>query len=546
MQTLPMFLAAAPIVALLVGSAAAPPPQVAHTPVIAPGTLFKTADACIACHNGLVTPSGHDVSIGFEWRSSMMANAARDPYWQAGVRREVRDHPEAASAIEHECSACHMPMTRFEAKAGGGKGQVFANLPIGHQATSQALLAADGVSCTVCHQITAEKLGTRESFTAGFVVDTKIGAGGRTVFGPFAMDNGRVRIMRSASTFTPTEAAHIQTSETCATCHTLYTHALGAGGKAIGELPEQVPYLEWRHSAYPKEKSCQVCHMPVVEEATAITSVLGQPRPHFSRHEFRGGNFFMPRMLNRYRTELGVTALPQELDATARRAVENLQTEAASVALEGVDVRGGRLVADVVVTNLAGHKLPTAYPSRRAWLHLTVRDRKDRVLFESGAFSPDGRVEGNDNDTDGARYEPHYAEIDSADKVQVYESVMADANAAVTTGLLSGVRYVKDNRVLPRGFDKATADKDVAVHGGAAADDDFVGGSDRVRYRVSLANAEGPFRVQAELCYQSIGYRWAQNLKLHDAPEPRRFVRYYDSMAAGSLAVLARASATTR
>lgn len=37
---------------------------------------------------------------------------------------------------------------------------------------------------------------------------------------------------------------HLQSSELCATCHTLYTHALGPGGEVIGELPEQVPYLE--------------------------------------------------------------------------------------------------------------------------------------------------------------------------------------------------------------------------------------------------------------------------------------------------------------
>jgi hypothetical protein len=49
---------------------------------------FQTSDRCIACHNGLSTPSGQDVSIGFAWRASIMANSSREPYWQASVRRE--------------------------------------------------------------------------------------------------------------------------------------------------------------------------------------------------------------------------------------------------------------------------------------------------------------------------------------------------------------------------------------------------------------------------------------------------------------------------
>src|SRR5437879_1231620 len=61
---------------------------------------FQTSDRCIACHNELVTPSGKDVSIGFDWRSSMMVNSSRDPYWQASVRRETIDHPQAISHIE--------------------------------------------------------------------------------------------------------------------------------------------------------------------------------------------------------------------------------------------------------------------------------------------------------------------------------------------------------------------------------------------------------------------------------------------------------------
>ena len=92
-------------------------------------SLFTHSDNCVACHNNLATPSGEDVSIGATWRSTMMANSARDPYWQAGVRRETIDHPSHAADIQDECAACHMPMPQRIASAAGGKGEVFAHLP---------------------------------------------------------------------------------------------------------------------------------------------------------------------------------------------------------------------------------------------------------------------------------------------------------------------------------------------------------------------------------------------------------------------------------
>jgi hypothetical protein len=151
---------------------------------------------------------------------------------------------------------------------------------------------------------------------------------------------------------------------------------------------------------------------------------------------------------------------------------------------------------------------------------------------------------GNDNDADAARYEPHYELVTSSDEVQIYESIMVDRRDAVTTGLLHGVRYVKDNRLLPRGFDKATAEPDIAVHGSAAADADFTAGRDRVRYRIEFPDSvSGPLSVEAELLYQSIGYRWAENLRGYDADETRRFGRYYAESAAGSAARLARVAA---
>ncbi|MGH9463496.1 MAG: hypothetical protein ACRD1X_20010 [Vicinamibacteria bacterium] len=508
-----------------------------------PSSFFHTSDRCMACHNGLVTETGEDVSIGTEWRASMMANSSRDPYWQAAVRRETMDHPKAKAAIEDMCSTCHMPMARFTARTQGREGEIFAHLPVTRAETEDERLAADGVSCAVCHGIQPEGLGTEESFTGGFVVDTASPWDSRPIFGPFEIDHGLAAIMRSATGFVPTQAPHVQSSELCATCHTLFTEALGPNGELLGRLPEQVPYLEWRHSGYRDEQTCQSCHMPLVATDTPIASVLGEPRAGFSRHVFRGGNFFMLKMLNRYRVELGVTAGPQELDTAASLTVEHLQSSSAVIRLSRADLAAGRLDVEVAVENLGGHKLPTAYPSRRAWLHVTVRDGGGRLVFESGRLDESGAIDGNDNDDDPSRYEPHYTAITRPDEVQIYEAIMVDSEGRVTTGLASGLRFVKDNRILPRGFDKGTADDDVAVRGRALEDPDFSGEGDRVRYAVDVSGARGPFHVEAELWYQPIAYRWARNLASYDSFETQRFVTYYESMSELSGVVLARSEA---
>jgi hypothetical protein len=502
---------------------------------------FQTGAECMACHNGLTTPSGEDVSIGVSWRASMMAHSSRDPYWQGAVRREAIDHPEHAAAIEDECSICHMPMTTYPARAASGLGTVFARLPVSRGTDP---LAADGVSCTVCHQITNERLGSPESFTGGYVLNVASPAGPQPMFGPFQVDDGRTHLMRSATGLTPTESIHVRRSELCATCHTLFTSALDAEGRAVGRLPEQVPFLEWQHSAYNTQRSCQDCHMPAVAEPTPIASVLGEPREGLSRHTFLGGNFFMLRMLNRYRADLGVTAPPHELEAAAMATERQLRADTATVRIAEPIRAGSTASFTVIVENLTGHKLPTGYPSRRTWLHVTARDASGQVLFESGAVAPTGAIAGNLNDEDPVRYEPHYDEIRSADEVQIYESVMVDAKGIPTTGLLQGVRYVKDNRLLPRGFDKATASSDVAVHGGASGDADFQSGGDRVRYAIDVSKAQGPVTLEVELRFQTISFRWARNLGTYAAAETKRFASYYDSMAQGSSLAIATAAAT--
>jgi hypothetical protein len=504
---------------------------------------FAHSSECVACHNQIVGPTGEDLSIGAAWRATMMANSARDPYWHASVRRETIDHPKRAADIEDECAACHMPMTQRLSRAAGHPGEVFAQLPFSDRNLSEErTLASDGISCTVCHQITADKLGTPESFNSRFVI-AEPKNGFRQIQGPYAIDEGRRRIMRSVTGYEQVEAPHIKQSELCASCHTLITEAFGPNGEVIGRLPEQMNYQEWQHSAFNVEKkSCQSCHMPRAAGPVRIASVLGDYRDGLSRHLFVGGNSFMLQVFNRYRDELGVQATPAELQATAQATVRQLQHDTAEVSILDPATAGSRLSFQAAIRNLTGHKFPTGYPARRTWLHVTVRDRNGRAVFESGALSADGSIAGNDSDADGSRVEPHYSEISRADQVQIYEAILGDRSGKPTTGLLTATQYLKDNRLLPRGFDKTTAHPDIAVHGEARNDADFVGESDRVRYVVDTAGGDGPFTIGVELMYQTIAFRWARNLEAYDAKEPKQFLGYFREMAHTSAVVVAKAN----
>ncbi len=501
-------------------------------------SMFATSDQCIACHSNLSDADGTDVSIGHVWRGSMMAHSARDPYWQASVRREVTDHPGARAEIEDTCSTCHMPMARTLARADGGLGKVFEYLEAAERGDESAMLALDGVSCTTCHQIQSDNFGEESSFDGNFVIRSSADP---QIFGPFEVDNGLRRIMQSASGFTPETSAHMQKSELCATCHTLFTTSLDDQGRELARFPEQTPYLEWRHSAYAESQSCQSCHMPETSPAP-ISSVLGEPRENFSQHVFRGGNEFMLRLLDKYRDELLVKAPSSDLQRAAAATREHLQTSSAQLEIRGINREEGHLVVDLQVANLTGHKLPTAYPSRRVWINLAVHDTDGSLLFESGAMRSDGSIEGNDNDADASSYEPHYETINEPGQVQIYEPIIADASGRVTTGLLSAVTYAKDNRLLPEGFEKAGADSAIMVHGKATDDASFQAGGDRIRYRVAVPPGLQVAEVRARLMFQTIGYRWAQNLAPYEAPETKRFVTYYKDNSSTSAIVLAEAT----
>ena len=105
---------------------------------------------------------------------------------------------------------------------------------------------------------------------------------------------------------------------------------------------------------------------------------------------------------------------------------------------------------------------------------------------------------------------------------------MANSNDEVTYTLLRSAKYLKDNRILPVGFNKATAPSDIAVRGSALIDGNFLGGSDQISYQLSGLSSSS-FTVEAELVYQTIAFAFAQDLFTETDTEITQFKTMYEA-----------------
>ncbi len=488
---------------------------------------FSGAGACSICHTNLFDELGNDVSNTTDWRSTMMANAATDPVWQAKVSSEIARNPSLEAVIEDKCISCHQPMAYTQAEVNGTESAMFGDGFLNPD-NPMHQVAMDGVSCTLCHQITEENFGLNESFSGKFAIDASTNPPDRVIHGPF--ENPNQQLMQDQSGFTPEFAAYSGSSELCATCHNLYTPYVDSEGNILGEFPEQTPYTEWQNSQYGVDDSpCQSCHMPLASGGVVISLMPGNlpAREPFYKHYFVGGNAFMLGILSNWGAELNVTADQKHFDTTIGRVQEQVGQRSANLVVENLDVADNNLNATLKINALTGHKLPTSFPSRRVWLHVTVTDASGNVVFESGKYNLDGTITGNAADEDLLAYEPHYDLITSSDQVQIYEPIMVNSDGEVTYTLLRAAAYIKDNRILPNGTDKASLPVDIAVYGEALEDTNFVGGSDTLSYQIDVTNAQGPFTFQAELLYEPLSYRFIYDMFTDDTPEITRFEGYY-------------------
>jgi hypothetical protein len=245
------------------------------------------------------------------------------------------------------------------------------------------------------------------------------------------------------------------------------------------------------------------------------------PRQPFGKHLLAGANTILPTLA----PAAGSDVTPEEWSWRKETSQFMLQQQTARLQLTAARAEDGGLFIEVTIHNRAGHKFPTAHPSRRAWLELTVSDQDNNPIFSSGQSAPSGAILGAHHqplpsELPGRPIQPHYQSISHPDQVQVYQSVMADAEKDPTFRLLAGQSYIKDNRIPPVGWDPAQAAAQDLGSRGTEDDSDFAPGRDTIQYRIPAPQAPPrTWHIQTRLRYQNLSYRFAAELFRLDTPD---------------------------
>jgi Cytochrome P460 len=491
----------------------------------------------------------------------------------------------------------------------------YDNNPPANESYVYGALARDGVSCMACHRIVEDK-GTFEDFLKNRITGNFTTGNPAEIFGPFKDDEIVTDPMNNAIGIKPKHDPYIKSSRMCGNCHTINLPLMD-NPNADPNKPhlEQVTYLEWLNSGYQSEvgtnsraQTCQNCHMPTKysnSKGTLNIPVIQQPiafieddqypqtggrlpdekiqvrfrEKGFARHQFQGLNVTLLELFRQFMSPYksngtnilanpilgvrqndymsGLDGLSTAIDAFVQQA----QNSTAEVSVSEPTVSNQKLIADVKVTNKAGHRFPSGVGFRRAFLELRVVDNDTgKTVWCSGCTNELGVImKGAGNERlpselfdvykDGTtpaslgypsacnkivagvtpqHYQPHFfwdtqkntgSPITRQDQVQIYEELNLNIQCAMTTSFLRRDYQLKDNRLLPFGWTSTgplKADKTpyipadylhethpVKVGGDPAYADGS--GTNLVRYEIPLsAFTAKNLSITATLYYQSI------------------------------------------
>lgn len=418
------------------------------------GAILEDPDvSCATCHGNY----DEAAEPWYNWRGSMMGQAARDPLFLACMTIAEQDVPSVGDI----CIKCHFPGGWQEGRSVDTSGEMLT------------VLDRHGVQCDFCHRIVDYDYVEGVSPAADpAVLATVDPLPLQYANGQFINDPGPVK----RGPYSDAEASHAfvespihRSSDLCGTCHDVSNPVFvkNSSGDYVPSafdeehpdmeirnmLPVERTYSEWTRSEYALSgvyapqfagnkadgivSSCQDCHMrDVYAKGANVTGV--NDRADLALHDLTGGNTFVPKTISAF--------FPDEVDEAqlndaVLRARSMLQ-KAASLEVTPEDFG-----ISIKVTNETAHKLPSGYPEgRRIWLNIKALDVNGQVIYESGQYDYDEALLLKDS------------------QIKIYEiepgvSPPLAAALGLTAGktfhfVLNDTIYL-DNRIPPRGFTNA-------------------------------------------------------------------------------------------
>jgi PKD repeat protein len=424
-------------------------------------------DKCDNCHGGY----NPDTEPAFNWRGSMMAQAARDPLFYACLAIANQDAPESGDL----CIRCHSPDGWLMGRSVPTDGSALNNND------------REGVQCDFCHKtVKPTALGVNpypgdQFYTGNTYPDDQNYLATLSTIPPTSANGMYIADSDNAKRgpFVDAAARHQmyyspfhKEAALCGTCHDVSNPAFSK--QPDGEympndfdtpapdfnpyelFPIERTYSEWFNSEYNTPSgvyapqfggnkqyvsTCQDCHMRDVSGFGCNKKGAPQ-RDDLPLHDMTGGNTFIP--------ELVKTLYPDEIDQAALDAgvqrAHDMLTRATSMLLT-VDepVPGEGYLASVRIYNETGHKLPSGYPEgRRIWLNVVAYDAGGTPIQEYGA------------------YNAATGELSHDTKIYEIKPGLSDALASIlqldpgpSFHFAVNNKIFSDNRIPPRGFTNA-------------------------------------------------------------------------------------------
>ncbi|MCF6340675.1 MAG: hypothetical protein L3J10_08020 [Sulfurimonas sp.] len=235
-----------------------------------------------------------------------------------------------------------------------------------------------GVSCVACHRITKATSKGNSSYSLDltnrkkYMFEDSGSISGEWLSEKFINSNPIVHKQSYSNTI-------YKTSAYCASCHDEF---LPDSKKEVVST-----FKEWEKSRFnnpkdpSKHKTCIDCHMTYLKndkfsplKGTSTTG--GVIKDDVKVHYFAGSNHFLAGLKNKTHED------------------QTIQLLRTSAELD-VNIINNKL--EVGVKNVgAGHHLPTGVSDfRELWLDITLKDKDDKIVFESGKLKSDGNLANN-------------------------------------------------------------------------------------------------------------------------------------------------------